>query len=155
MQADPDAVADSSGYRALLAADAHRLRGDTAAAHTTFDSALTLLQGPASRLDEPGAHAVRGMALAGLGRRQEAMREVLWLERHEPADPSISWFAYSRARILARLGETGAALAVIDGLLAGPSLLSVHELRVNPEFDPIRSDPRYRAMLEKYASRRS
>ncbi len=44
---------------------------------------------------------------------------------------------------------------LIEGLLAGPSLLSVHELRVNPEFDPIRSDPRYRAMLGKYAGRRT
>ena len=69
--------------------------------------------------------------------------------------PGGRFVTYSRARILARLGETDAALAVIEGLLAGPSLLSVHELRVDPEFDPIRSDPRYRAMLEKYAGPRT
>jgi hypothetical protein len=80
--------------------DAHRLRGDTAAARAIYDSTVALLERAASRADEPGAHAIRGMALAGIGRREEAMREVRWLERHEPADRSNSWFSYFRARIL-------------------------------------------------------
>jgi hypothetical protein len=41
---------------------------------------------------------------------------------------------------------------VIERLLAGPSLFSVHELRLSPDFEPIRSDPRYRALLGKYTS---
>ena len=38
-----------------------------------------------------------------------------------------------------------------SGLLAGPSLFSVHELRLNPDFDLIRSDPRYQVLLGRYA----
>jgi len=53
--------------------------------------------------------------------------------------------------VLARLGETDAALTLIERLLAGPSLFSVHELRLSPDFDSIRSDPRYQALLAKYA----
>jgi hypothetical protein len=41
---------------------------------------------------------------------------------------------------------------VIERLLAGPSLFSVHELRLNPDFDPIRSDSRYQALVGKYAA---
>ena len=58
-----------------------------------------------------------------------------------------------RARILARLGESDAAFALVERLLERPSLLSVHELRLSPDFDPIRSDPRYQVLLQKYASR--
>jgi hypothetical protein len=52
--------------------------------------------------------------------------------------------------MLARVGESDAALRVIERLLAGPSLFSVHELRINPDFDPIRGDSRYQALIRKY-----
>jgi hypothetical protein len=54
---------------------------------------------------------------------------------------------YWRARILARLDETDEALDVIERLLAGPSLFSVHELRISPDFDSLRGNPRYQALL--------
>jgi TolB-like protein len=142
---------DNCCYRAILAADAHRLRGDTATARAMLDSVLALL-GREGVPDYPGSHALRGMALATLGRRDEALREERWIERNEPADRYNKWFTYSRARILARLGEADAAFPVIERLLAGPSLFSVHELRISPEFDPIRSDPRYNELLRKYLS---
>jgi hypothetical protein len=52
--------------------------------------------------------------------------------------------------MLARLGETGPALTVIGRLLAGPSLFSVHELRLSPDFDLLRTDPRYEALVRRY-----
>jgi hypothetical protein len=80
------------------------------------------------------------------------LREVRWLERFEARrqDRHDSGPAYWRARMLARLGETDAALPLIERLLAGPSLFSVHELRLNPDFDLIRSDSRYPALVQKY-----
>ena len=53
--------------------------------------------------------------------------------------------------MLARVGETDAALTEIERLLAGPSLFSVHELRLNPDFDLIRGHPRYRTLLAGYS----
>ena len=53
--------------------------------------------------------------------------------------------------MLALVGETDAALDLIERMLAGPSLFSVHELRINPDFDRLRAQPRYRALLEKYS----
>jgi hypothetical protein len=52
---------------------------------------------------------------------------------------------------LTRVGEVDAALAEIGRLLAQPSLLSVGELRLSPAYDPIRHDPRFQALLVKYA----
>ena len=99
-----------------------------------------------------GMHAVSGLALAGLGRRAETLREVRWIERHEPAGPPQP-VVRLHPRPHPRLGEADAAFAVIERLLVEPSLFSVHELRISPEFDPLRSDPRSRELLESYASR--
>lgn len=77
------------------------------------------------------------------------MREVRWLERFEAGrqDRYDSGPAYWRARLLALVGETEAALDLIERLLSGPSLFSVHELRLSPDFDPLRESPRYRALV--------
>ncbi len=57
-----------------------------------------------------------------------------------------------RARILAQAGELDAALDEIEQLLAGPGYLSVHTLRLDPRWDPIRAHPRFQALLAKYDS---
>jgi serine/threonine-protein kinase len=60
--------------------------------------------------------------------------------------------AEERARILAQAGDAGAALDVIEKLLAGPSEFSVHMLRLDPRWDQIREHPRFKALLVKYGA---
>ncbi|MDP2885502.1 MAG: protein kinase [Ignavibacteria bacterium] len=141
----------------LYAAWAHQLRGDRPAARAAFNSARVLLDSVMKELpDDWRVHATRGLALAGLGRRDEALREARWLEQsvvyREDAykGPSV---AEDRARILAQVGEGNAALDEIERLLAGPSWLSAHKLRLDPLWDPIRDYPRFKALLTKYAER--
>lgn len=141
----------------LYAAWAHQLRGDRPAARAAFDSARVLLDSVVRELpDDWRVHATRGLALAGLGRRDEALREARWLEKsvvyREDAykGPSV---AEDRARILAQIGEGNAALDEIERLLAEPSWLSVHTLRLDPLWDPIRDHPRFKSLLTKYAER--
>ncbi|MCH7777812.1 MAG: hypothetical protein IH878_14970 [Gemmatimonadetes bacterium] len=91
--------------------------------------------------------------MAGLGRRQEALRETRWLQqsmvyRGDAFSGPLS--AEDRARVLAQVGEADAALDEIEQLLAGPSWLSVHTLRLNPIWDPLRDNPRFQALLAKY-----
>jgi TolB-like protein/DNA-binding SARP family transcriptional activator/Flp pilus assembly protein TadD len=152
MRPAPEANAEAMVTRALVAAEAYRLRGDSTAARTGFESVATLLSADRTHPDDPIAHIGRGMAVASLGRRAETLREVRWLEGFEAQrqDHHDSGPAYWRARMLARVGESDAALRVIERLLAGPSLFSVHELRINPDFDPIRGDSRYQALIRKY-----
>jgi serine/threonine-protein kinase len=57
-----------------------------------------------------------------------------------------------RARILAQVGDAEAALDEIARLLAGPSWLSVHTLRLDPRWDPIRDHPRFKALLAEYGA---
>jgi hypothetical protein len=137
--------------RGLVAAEAHRLRGDTAAARAGFTSAAAMLSA-AERVapDDPVVHVGLGMAHAALGHRPETLREVRWVERLETArqDRYDSMSPYWRARMLALVGETDAALDLIERLLSGPSLFSVHELLINPDFDSLRGSPRYRALVD-------
>jgi len=141
----------------LYAAWAHRLHGDRPAARAAFDSARVLLDSVLRELpDDWRVHAARGLALAGLGRRDETLQETRWLQQsvvyREDAlqGPQV---AEDRARILAQAGEVEAALDEIERLLAGPSWLSVHTLRLDPLWDPIRDHPRFKALLAKYAER--
>jgi hypothetical protein len=81
------------------------------------------------------------------------LREVGWLERFDDY-PGNHWgggTAYDRAVIMAKLGETSKALDEIEQVLTRPGWASVHALRLNPDFDRIRNDPRYLALLRKYA----
>jgi TolB-like protein/DNA-binding SARP family transcriptional activator/Flp pilus assembly protein TadD len=141
---------------ALYTAWAYLLRGDATAAHAAFESATVLLDSAVRVLpDDWRVHAARGQALAGLGQRKDALREARWLEQSDVYrgdhfdGPRV---AQERAQILARTGRADAALVEIERLLAGPSWLSVHTLRLDPRWDPIRRDPRFQALLAKYAN---
>ena len=50
-----------------------------------------------------------------------------------------------------QVGDADAATDEIERLLSRPSLVSVHTLRLDPRWDPIRNDPRFQALLVKYA----
>lgn len=142
---------------ALFVAWAHQLRGDQAAARSALDSALLVSDSVLREVpDDWRAHAARGLVLAELGRRDEALREARWLEqsvvyREDAFDgPNV---AEDRAGILVHAGETKAALDEIERLLARPAQLSVHTLRLDPRWDPIRKHPRFKALVTKPSPR--
>ncbi|HSD32201.1 MAG TPA: tetratricopeptide repeat protein [Gemmatimonadales bacterium] len=141
---------------ALYAAWAYQLLGDAAAARAAFDSARQVLDSVVAML--PGdrrVHGARGLALAGLGRREEAQREARWLQQSRIYREDVyarTLPAEDRAQILAGIGETDAALAEIERLLTGVSTLTAHMLRLDPRWDPIRDDPRFQALLVKHAN---
>jgi serine/threonine-protein kinase len=140
----------------LYVAWAQQLRGDSAAARAAYDSAVAFLDSVI--LDLPGdnrVHAARGLALAGLGQREEGLHEARWLEQ-DVVYRKDAWFssgvAQRHAQILAGAGESEAALEEVERLLAGPSTsLSAHTLRLDPRWDPIRDHPRFQALLDEYA----
>ena len=137
----------------LYAAWAHQLHGDRGAARAAFDSARVLLDARLARLpDDWRARAARGLAMAGLGQRDSALREVRRLEQVEGYRDGYFGvqLAEDRARILAQIGEAQAALDEIERLLQRPSWLSGHTLRLDPIWDPIREHPRFRALLARY-----
>jgi TolB-like protein/Flp pilus assembly protein TadD len=142
--------------KSLYAAWAHQLRGDRMAARRAFAAAREHLGAVSDDLqDDWRVRSARGLALAGLGRRDEALVEARWLEQSPiyRGDAMLgSVLARDRAWILVHAGEAEAALAEIERLLAGPSWLSVHILRLDPRWDPIREHPHFEALLAKHAA---
>lgn len=139
---------------ALYAGWAHQLRGDQASAHAAFDTARVTVDSLLQKFpDDWRLHAAHGLASAGLGRRADALREARWLQKsfayqHDAIDWAM--LAEERARILAQAGDPAAALDEVEQLLKRPSLLSIHALRLDPLWDPLRTNPRFQDLLVRY-----
>jgi len=57
------------------------------------------------------------------------------------------------AEVYATLGDNDRAIEILDRLLSRPSAVTVQGLKVNPIWDPLRSDPRFQALLQKYGGK--
>jgi len=140
----------------LYAGWAHQLRNDRVGARAAFERAISRLDGALRDLpNDWRIHAARGLALAGLGRREDAWQEAEWLRTSDVYKGDAydgPFLAEDRARILAQAGYADGALDEIERLLAGPSWLSVHTLRLDPRWDPIRNHPRFQALLKRHGS---
>lgn len=141
----------------LFAAWAHQLKGDRVEARVAFDSARAILDSVRKeRRDDWWVRASLGLALAGLGRRDEALGEARWLQQSTEYRTDAyegTNVAMHRARILAQAGDADAAFDEIERLLTKPSWLSVNVLRLDPLFDPVRQHPRYEAVVAKHGGR--
>jgi TolB-like protein len=104
--------------------------------------------------NDPEAHIQLGYALAYLddkaGAAAEAERAMQALPESRDAfnGPNITEFA---ARIYTAIGEKDRAISLVTGLLQRPAALTVAALKLGPEWDPLRGDPRFEALLTKSA----
>jgi len=60
----------------------------------------------------------------------------------------------SLAQIYALTGEADEAFRLIDHLLETPNGLTIPLLNLDPIWDPLRKDPRFQALIDKYAAKR-
>jgi TolB-like protein/Tfp pilus assembly protein PilF len=141
--------------KALYAAWGHRLVGDGDAANAAFDSARVGLEPLAQarpadqRFETPLAYAY-----AGLGMVDEAVRSAERITQSpqrsgtSPADPRSD---QAVARIYAQVGLAARAVPHLERLLTSESPTSVRTLQLDPLLDPIRGDPAFGQLLERYA----
>jgi tetratricopeptide (TPR) repeat protein len=156
LQGVPDRLWVDDVYiiRALseLSGWAHKMRGDEDAARAAFDSARVILEAHADQNpDDPRVHGGLGFAYAGLGRRDDAVRAAVRLTEANRGHP-FEWaeMGHEVARTLAQAGDVERLLEVLESLLSGPSYISVKTVDVDWHYDPVRSDPRFQELLEKY-----
>jgi TolB-like protein/Flp pilus assembly protein TadD len=143
--------------KTLLAARVYQGRGEPDRAREAYDSARQLLEG---RLreglpDEGSIRSSLGIAFAGLGRTDDAIREGKRGVELCPGSRDVI-HRYDRisnlAFIYVLVGEHDAALDQIEHLLSVPSNLSVPLLRLDPRWDPLSDHPRYKELLKRHVS---
>jgi TolB-like protein/Flp pilus assembly protein TadD len=144
--------------KTLLEGEIYRLQGDEAKARTAFEHARVvseqlLREAP----DDPARHGQHGLILAALGQKQEAIAEgkravELVPESQDAFDGPLGTAAL--AQIYAWTGEFDEAFRLLDHLLTVPTHgLTVPMLKLDPAWDPLRNDPRYQSLIDKYAAK--
>ena len=138
--------------KALVEAHTYRLAGDAQRARTGFESALTMLRTEAEqRPSDDRVRASMGIAYAGLGRKEDAIREgELAVELMPVAKNAVigPYRVEDLAFVYALVGESEKALDRLEFLLSIPCWLSVPVLRLDPRWDPLREHPRFQKLLE-------
>src|SRR5438876_558441 len=140
--------------KAFLEGEIYLLQGDEAKARTALEHALVVSDQLLRAAPEDAArHAQHGLILAGLGEKEKAIAEgkraVELLPESEDAfdGPQIT---AALAQIYAWTGESDEAFRLLDHLLVVPSNITVPTLKLDPAWDPLRQDPRFQALIDKY-----
>ncbi|MFC1639510.1 protein kinase [Gemmatimonadota bacterium] len=140
--------------KALLYALAYHRLEDQVRATAYFDSAKTVLEEELTVAPhDPRVHASIGLAYAGLGRTDDAVREAEEAVRIEPVSRDAVLGPYhvvNLAEVLVMVGEHDAAIDRIEHLLSIPAGLDMSRalLRAEPRWDPLRDNPRFQELLE-------
>ena len=132
--------------------------GDTAGAKEKFESARPAYE--AEVLAHPGdalRHARLGLLYAYMGRKADAIREGTRAVELLPVDKDAfdgPEELSNLALIHARVGDADQAISIVESLLRMPggvffyeASMSLWELRLRWQWDPLRSDPRFQKIL--------
>jgi TolB-like protein/Flp pilus assembly protein TadD/tRNA A-37 threonylcarbamoyl transferase component Bud32 len=106
--------------------------------------------------DDPRYHSALGLAYACLGRKEDAAREgnqavsICPVSKDALAGPE---YVSDLARIYVIVGEHKSAIDKLDYLMSIPAgdLVSANSLRSDPAWDPLRGEPRFKQLIEKYS----
>ena len=130
---------------------------DETGARTALLKAKELLEGQLKQSpDSPDLRIQLAKVLAYLGEKDAALTqarhatEILPESKDAFGGPEIT---EGVAEVCAIVGENGRAIELLDGLLGRPSAVTVPLLKLSPVWDPLRGDPRFQALLDKYSAK--
>jgi eukaryotic-like serine/threonine-protein kinase len=147
----PSAYDGDRGVWGIVRASTYYLRGDRARARVYADSArLGFEETLKATPDDPQRLVFLGLALAYLGQKEQAIKAG---ERAVALDPvsrdglAGAYMQHQLARIYIVTGEPGKALDQLEPLLKIPYFLSPGWLRIDPNFTPLKGDPRFERLV--------
>ena len=130
---------------------------DEAGARAAFLKAKELVEAPLKQSpDSPDLRIQLAKILAYLGEKDAALNEarraaeILPESKDAFGGPEIT---AGVAEVCGIVGENGRAIELLDGLLGRPSAVTVPLLKLSPAWDPLRNDPRFEALLDKYSAK--
>ena len=147
----PSAFDDDRGSWAIVRAQTYALRGNPVQSRVYADSArLAFDEQLRESPEDPQRHAFRGLALAYLGRKAEAIAEGERAARLAPISRNALTGAYLQhqlVRIYLLVDEPEKALDQLEPLLRMPYFLSPGWLRIDPTFAPLKGNPRFERLV--------
>ncbi|UCC71300.1 MAG: tetratricopeptide repeat protein [Gemmatimonadota bacterium] len=148
----PESFGTDSGSYYLAKAILHERAGQEQLAVANFESARAVLEARvAARPEDARLHAELGLAFAGLGMREEAVRagrqavELLPLAEDAYAGGAL---ADNLAHIYVRVGDYDAAIDQLEALLAADAPLSVPWLSADPTWDRLGEESRFQRLVQ-------
>ncbi len=137
--------------RELMEADVWALKGDAERSRAGFDAARAVLEREAAaRPEDPRIPSALGLAYAGLGRREDAVREGERGRRMSAASKHAARVGFADAalaRIHLMTGDREAAARLVEALLTTPTHPdAVPLVWLDPRWAPLRNHPRLRSL---------
>jgi len=157
LQSEPRDAFDSQSAHvpvASLRGQVQRLAGQEDLARRSFEAARLELEQKIR--EDPGESRFRGalgIACAGLGRTEEAVREARLGCELMPASKDAYRALYrleELALVYTMVGRHDEAIVALDDLLGRSGEWTPHVLRLDPRWDPLRANPRFQALLTKH-----
>jgi serine/threonine-protein kinase len=143
--------------RSLLIGWSRFLQGRSDEAMAGFDEAVRILE-PDLRAnpDDARLHSSLALAYAGLGRKEEALREGRRSVEIVPLEMDAftgAWLLQDLAWVYTMTGELDAAVETLDRVLSVPSVWSIEALLLDPRVDPLRGHGGFEKLVKKYRRR--
>ncbi len=136
---------------------AQKALGDANQSRAAFVKAKAVLEENAKQKpDDAESHIQLAKIQAWLGEKDAALAEAQRATQLRPESkdafegPAIT---AQVAEIYAIVGDNNRAIEMLDGLLSRPSDVTVSGLKLNPVWDPLRKDPRFQALIDKYGAK--
>ena len=141
--------------KALLEGTLYLYQGDKEKARIAYGHARAVAEKLVREAPQDSARRGQlGVVLAALGQKEQAINEgkraVELLPESQDAFDGPQGTA-SLAQIYAWTGEFDEAFRLLDHLLDVPNGLTVPMLKLEPMWDPLRKDPRFQALIDKYS----